>query len=189
MAEDYYKILGVRWNASAEQIGKAYRSLVRKYHPDINQEPGAYETFQEIQKAFEVLSDPNRRAEFDRSRKKVASSPSKGVYNPGQLPHTRVSGSSLDDKYILILANVFCVLLMILVSGIVSWSMLEYYNTPATVDVPLVSNPAPDNRPKKKSSINGVEVTVKTTLGCVVAPFLLIIVCINIGYFATHRDS
>jgi len=99
MADDFYAILGVQWNSSADQIGKAYRSLVRQYHPDVNQGPGAYEKFQAVQKAFELLSDPIKRAEFNRSHKKVTPCPSKGVFNPRKLPHRRVSGGSLDDKY------------------------------------------------------------------------------------------
>ncbi|MCC6125814.1 MAG: DnaJ domain-containing protein [Pirellulales bacterium] len=189
MVEDYYKILGVRWNASADQIGHAYRVLVRQYHPDVNQELETYDKFQEVQKAFEVLSDPIKRAEYNRSRTKVAPRPSKGIYNPSNLPNTRYSGDMLDDKYKLILVNIICVFLMVLVSGIVSLSMLDYYNTPANPDMPPVYNPPQDNRSKNIPSIKGVKVTVITTLEFVVVPFIMLILCINIGYVATHRDS
>ncbi len=67
MAKDYYKILGVSRNATAEEIQKAYRRLVRKYHPDVNpDDKQAQEKFKEVQEAFEVLSDPKKREMYDR---------------------------------------------------------------------------------------------------------------------------
>ena len=63
---DYYKILGVDKNASADDIKKAYRKLARKYHPDLNpNDKEAHKTFQQINEANEVLSDPEKRAKYD----------------------------------------------------------------------------------------------------------------------------
>lgn len=66
MAGDYYDILGVSRDADKEEIKRAYRRLARKYHPDVNKEPGAEERFKEINRAYEVLSEPEMRARYDR---------------------------------------------------------------------------------------------------------------------------
>ncbi len=66
MARDYYEILGVERNTDKEEIKRAYRRLARKYHPDVNKEPGADERFKEINRAYEVLSEPETRARYDR---------------------------------------------------------------------------------------------------------------------------
>lgn len=63
---DYYKILGVERNASAAEIKKAYRKLALKYHPDRNQgDKQAEEKFKEINEAYQVLSDPQKRSRYD----------------------------------------------------------------------------------------------------------------------------
>ena len=66
MARDYYEVLGVPRTADRDEIQRAYRSLARRYHPDVNKDPAAEERFKEINDAFSVLSDPEQRARYDR---------------------------------------------------------------------------------------------------------------------------
>jgi curved DNA-binding protein len=63
--QDYYEILGVKRDASQEEIKKAYKKLARKYHPDINKESGAEEKFKALNEANEVLEDPEKRKKYD----------------------------------------------------------------------------------------------------------------------------
>ncbi|MGE0758379.1 MAG: DnaJ C-terminal domain-containing protein [Pirellulaceae bacterium] len=66
MDEDFYKVLGINRNATADDIQKAYRKLARKYHPDVNPDKNAKEKFQQVQRAYDVLNDPEKREMYDR---------------------------------------------------------------------------------------------------------------------------
>ncbi|MGY0206074.1 DnaJ domain-containing protein [Bacillus subtilis] len=66
MAKNYYDVLGVSRQASEQDIKRAYRKLAKQYHPDVNQDPGAQDQFKAIQEAFDVLSDPEKKADYDR---------------------------------------------------------------------------------------------------------------------------
>lgn len=65
MAKNYYEILGVSKDASADEIKSAYRKMAKQYHPDINKEEGAAEKFKEVNEAYEVLSDPTKKSNYD----------------------------------------------------------------------------------------------------------------------------
>ena len=62
---DYYEVLGVSKDASEAEIKSAFRKLAKKYHPDVSKEPDAAEKFKEAQEAYAVLSDENKRRQYD----------------------------------------------------------------------------------------------------------------------------
>ncbi len=69
MAEkrDYYEVLGIQKGASADEIKKAYRQMAKKYHPDLNKgDANAEQMFKDVNEAYSVLSDPDKKAKYDR---------------------------------------------------------------------------------------------------------------------------
>jgi curved DNA-binding protein len=66
VARDFYEVLEVPRTASGEELQQAYRRLARRYHPDVNKDPGAEERFKEVNEAYQILSDPGTRARYDR---------------------------------------------------------------------------------------------------------------------------
>jgi len=67
---NYYNVLGLHKSASNDEIKKAYKSLAMKFHPDKNKEPDAINKFKDISEAYQILSDPNKRQEYDYMGKK-----------------------------------------------------------------------------------------------------------------------
>ncbi len=84
--KDYYEVLGVAKDASDEDIKRAFRKLAKQYHPDVNKEPGAEEKFKEIGEAYAILSDPEKRRQYDQFGHAAFESGSSGF-----------SGFSADD--------------------------------------------------------------------------------------------
>jgi molecular chaperone DnaJ len=81
--KDFYDILGVQQSADEKEIKKAYRNLARKYHPDVCKEPGAEEKFKAINEAYSVLSDSQKRAQYDNMGHETYTNASKGSYTGG----------------------------------------------------------------------------------------------------------
>jgi DnaJ-class molecular chaperone len=95
LSDDPYAILGVKRDASPEQIQKTYRKLARKLHPDLN--PGnteAEEQFKNVSRAYDLLNDPEKRARFDRGEIDIS-----GVERPRQRSYRDVSEPSADHAY------------------------------------------------------------------------------------------
>jgi molecular chaperone DnaJ len=65
VSQDPYEILGVPRDADADTIKKAYRKLARQLHPDVNPDPATQERFKDVTRAYEILSDPEKRRHFD----------------------------------------------------------------------------------------------------------------------------
>src|SRR5215217_2481505 len=63
--KDYYEVMGVQRTATQDEIKRAYRKLARKFHPDVSKEAHAEDRFKELQEAYEVLKDPEKRVAYD----------------------------------------------------------------------------------------------------------------------------
>jgi molecular chaperone DnaJ len=89
---DYYEVLGVPRTASPEDVKAAFRKLARQYHPDVSQESNAEERFKEINEAYAVLSEPDKRAAYDRFGHA-------GVQNTGGVPDFTVDFADLFEEF------------------------------------------------------------------------------------------
>lgn len=88
---DYYEVLGISKGASEDEIKKAYRKLAKKYHPDVNKAPDAEAKFKEINEAYEVLSDPQKKATYDQFGHAGMDGFANGAYSGG------FGGMNMDD--------------------------------------------------------------------------------------------
>jgi molecular chaperone DnaJ len=82
-AGDYYDILGIPRNADEKEVKKAYRNLARKYHPDVCKDKGAEEKFKKINEAYSVLSDEQKKGQYDNMGHETYTNASKGSYTGG----------------------------------------------------------------------------------------------------------
>ena len=90
---DYYEVLGLSKGASDDDIKKAYRKLAKKYHPDVNKEPGAEEKFKEINEAYSVLTDPQKKAAYDQ----FGHAGMEGAFGGGQGGFSGFGGAGFED--------------------------------------------------------------------------------------------
>ncbi|MEX0604963.1 MAG: DnaJ C-terminal domain-containing protein [Marinobacter sp.] len=95
--KDYYAALGVSETAPPEEIKKSYRKLARKYHPDISKEADAEAKFKDVGEAYEVLKDPEKRAEYDQLRKYGARSDGSFEPPPGWQSASNFGGGGYTD--------------------------------------------------------------------------------------------
>lgn len=93
--KDYYKLLGVRPFASSAEIKRAYRRLALKYHPDKNPDPAAESVIKELNEAYDLLSDPVKKAWYDQS----LSAPSVVPHEPADIPRTPRYAAHRDPAY------------------------------------------------------------------------------------------
>ena len=99
--EDYYAILGIDKSASQDDIQKAYRSMAKKWHPDVNHDPNATEMFEKITKAYDVLKDPQKRAAYDQFGSAAVDENGQAGFNAGGFNgfNQGADGFDVDDLF------------------------------------------------------------------------------------------
>lgn len=138
--KDYYEILGVAKSASSDEIKGSYKKLVKKNHPDVSKETDATERFQEITNAYEILSDSEKRSQYDKfgpQYEKNYSNQSRNNYysgfNSSNFQSVNLSGwfSKLDwwKKVLLIIGIIVfsIVIIAVVVIGIILWIIFQIF--------------------------------------------------------------
>ena len=98
MAESYYKILGLPTKASAEEIKRAYRKQAKRWHPDLNSSSEASSQFVRINEAYEILSDPRKRAVYDNKQRVRARDAAAMAGRRQQRPHLMKPAAELPGE-------------------------------------------------------------------------------------------
>lgn len=91
MTKSLYETLGIKENASSSEIKRAYRELAKQYHPDINKSPDAEAKFKEINAAYEILSDPQKKAQYDEYGDQLFNGQSFSDFSRGRYEHEDIS--------------------------------------------------------------------------------------------------
>ncbi|MBI4210744.1 MAG: molecular chaperone DnaJ [Candidatus Diapherotrites archaeon] len=99
MAKDYYETLGIQRNASQEEITRAYKELAKKYHPDISKERGAEEKFKEVQHAYSVLGDGQKRRNYDQFGSEAERFSGFSGFNAGGFSNTEADFSDIFESF------------------------------------------------------------------------------------------
>ncbi len=99
MPKDYYEILGVPRGTGAEEIKKAYKDLAKKYHPDLNKEKGAEEKFKEVQHAYSVLGDAQKRRNYDQFGAESEKFSGFGGFDAGGFQNAEFDFSDIFDSF------------------------------------------------------------------------------------------
>ena len=127
---DLYEILQVSPNADTKRIAAAYRSLAKDYHPDLNKDPDATAEFRRIKEAYEILSDPDKRREYDQRRSQPP-----GQQNPPVTPRTKTK-QAFWARHITLLTN-----LMLEWKDKYFGGMAAVHHNESSIMIPLIDSP------------------------------------------------
>jgi DnaJ-class molecular chaperone len=102
---DLYAVLNISADATADEIKRAYRELARQVHPDMQDKQGTAQLFRQVQEAYEILSDPSKRAAYDRQRVEAGLSP-KSIFQWKMQPSRTELSVDMDEQVVYLLFDI-----------------------------------------------------------------------------------